>query len=136
LLGGIFTYAVQHGIIDRNPPHGVRKVADRVKDRRLTEQEYRLLGEIIGQVSEDERYATAVNIIRAIALTGCRRGEVINLKWAGLDVKNSCLRLNDSKEGASTRPIGLSVLDLLAELHLLEGCFLIFSGGKALELLM
>lgn len=33
LLGGIFTYAVEHGIIDRNPAHGVRKAADRVKDR-------------------------------------------------------------------------------------------------------
>ncbi len=117
LLGGIFTYAVEHGIIDRNPAHGVRKAADRVKDRRLTEQEYRLLGEIIEKVSEDDRYATAVNMIRAIALTGCRRGEIINLKWSELDVRNSCLRLNDSKEGASTRPIGLSVLDLLDPLR-------------------
>jgi integrase len=56
-------------------------------------------------------------MIRANGLTGCRRGEVINLKWAELDVKNSCLRLNDSKEGASTRPIGLSVLDLLDALR-------------------
>jgi hypothetical protein len=29
-----------------------------------------------------------------------------------------------------------AVLRRLTELHLLEGCFLIFSGGKALELLM
>jgi len=35
LLGGIFTYAVQLGIIDRNPVHGVRKFADQKKNRRL-----------------------------------------------------------------------------------------------------
>jgi integrase len=35
------------------------------------------------------------------------------LKWTELDAQNSCLRLSDSKERASVRPIGLPVLDLL-----------------------
>lgn len=35
------------------------------------------------------------------------------MKWAELEVENSCLRLSDSKEGASVRAIGLPVLDLL-----------------------
>jgi integrase len=52
---------------------------------------------------------------RAIALTGCRRGEIINLDWREADTENSCLRLQDSKEGASIRPIGLPVVDLLLE---------------------
>ena len=116
LLGGIFTYAVQHGIIDRNPVHGVRKFADQKKDRRLTEQEYRLLGEIIGRAAEREQNRTAVDMIRAVACTGCRRGEIVNLKWADIDSENSCIRLRDSKEGASTRPIGLPVLDFLDRL--------------------
>ena len=70
LLGGIFTYAVQLGIIDRNPVHGVRKFADQKKSRRLTEGEYRLLGEVIRKAAEKEQYQTAVNMIRAIACTG------------------------------------------------------------------
>lgn len=35
LLGGILTYAIREGIIDKNPVHGVQKPKDRVRDRRL-----------------------------------------------------------------------------------------------------
>lgn len=39
LLGGIFTYAIREGIIDKNPVHGFQKPKDRVRDRRLSERE-------------------------------------------------------------------------------------------------
>ena len=130
LLGGIFTYAIENGIVEKNPAHGVRKVADQVKNRRLTEQEYRLLGEIICGAAKDEQLMTAIAMVRALALTGCRRGEIINLKWTELDVENSCFRLKDSKEGASTRPIGLSVVDLLEPLRPEEPCEFIFPGTE------
>lgn len=113
LLGGILTYAIEQGIIERNPVHGVRKPADRVKTRRLSEQDYRVLGKILNDAATEDHFRSAVRIIRLLALTGCRRGEGINLKWTELDAENSCLRLSDSKEGASVRPIGLPVLDLL-----------------------
>lgn len=113
LFGGILTYAIEHGVIERNPVHGVRKPADRVKTHRLSEQDYRVLGKILKTAATDDRFQSAVPIIRLLALTGCRRGEGVNLKWTELDAENSCLRLSDSKEGASVRPIGLPVLDLL-----------------------
>jgi integrase len=113
LLGGILTYAIEHGIIERNPVHGIRKPADRVKTRRLSEQDYRVLGKVLNGAVTDDRFRLAVPIIRLLALTGCRRGEGVGLKWTELDAENSCLRLSDSKEGASARPIGLPVLDLL-----------------------
>ena len=115
LLGGILTYAIEHGIIKTNPVHGVRKPADRVKTRRLSEQDYRVLGKILNVAAADSRFRLAVPIIRLFALAGCRRGEGVNLKWTELDAESSCLRLSDSKEGASVRPIGLPVLDLLED---------------------
>lgn len=117
LLGGIFTYAIEQGIIEKNPVHGVRKPADRVRDRRLSEQEYRLLGKILQKAAEEERFKGAVSIARLLALTGCRRGEIINLQWAEVDANDSCLRLKDTKEGASVRPVGLPVIDLLEGLR-------------------
>jgi integrase len=113
LLGGILTYAVEAGIIERNPAHGLRKPKDNVRTRRLTEPEYRKLGEILRNAAENEKYATFVDIARLIALTGCRRGEIIGLRWSEADIDRSCLSLTDSKEGASTRPIGLPVIDFL-----------------------
>lgn len=117
LFGGILTYAIEHGIIEKNPVHGVRKPADRVKTRRLSEDEYRVLGKILDKAAEDDRFESAVSIVRLLTLTGCRRGEGVNLKRIEVDAEGSCLRLSDSKEGASVRPIGLPVLDLLDAQH-------------------
>jgi integrase len=113
LLGGILTYAVEAGIIESNPVHGIRKPKDNVRKRRLSEAEYRTLGQMLREAAKDTRYATTVDIIRQIALTGCRRSEMIGLKWAEADTEASCLRLDDSKEGESIRPIGLPVVEYL-----------------------
>jgi integrase len=116
LLSGILTYAVGQGLLETNPVHGVRKPADRVKKRRLSDGEYRQLGRILREKVAEEQYETTIQIVRHFALTGCRRGEAIHLKAAELDGESSCLRLFDSKEGASVRPVGLPVLDLLSPL--------------------
>jgi integrase len=113
LLGSIFTYARENGWVDGNPAHGIRKAADQKKDRRLSEDEYRLLGGLLRKAEKDKQYATAVEMARTLAMTGCRRGEIINLSWSEVDDTESCVRLVDSKEGQSVRPIGLPVLELL-----------------------
>lgn len=113
LLGGILTYAVEAGIIDANPAHGIRKPKDNVRDRRLSEAEYRKLGKILGNAGTDGQYGVAADIVRLLALTGCRRNEVVALKWSEVDTDASCLRLEDSKEGRSIRPVGLPVIEYL-----------------------
>jgi len=113
LLGGILTYAVEAGIIESNPAHGIRKPKDNVRKRRLSEAEYRTLGRMLRAAARQEKYVMTVEIIRQIALTGCRRSEMIKLKWAEADIEASCLRLEDSKEGESIRAIGLPVIEYL-----------------------
>ena len=63
-------------------------------------------------------------------ITGCRRGEIVYLKRAEVDSDNSCLRLSDSKEGTSIRPIGLPALDLLDALHSDEDDVFVFPGTQ------
>ena len=128
LLSGILTYAVNQGVIEKNPAHGVRKPADGVKKRRLGDDEYRLLGKILQEKATDEQFETTVKIVRHLALTACRRGEAIHLKKSEVDVDSSCLRLNDSKEGASVRPVGLPVLNLLAPLLSEDNETFVFKG--------
>ena len=115
LLGGILTYAVDAGIIEVNPAHGIKKPKDNVRNRRLTEAEYRTLGQMLRDATANEKYAMTVDIIRQIALTGCRRSEMISLMWIEADTDASCMRLVDSKEGESIRPIGLPVVEYLEE---------------------
>jgi integrase len=113
LIGGILTYAIDLGIIDRNPAHGIKKPKYKVRDRRLTEAEYRILGKILADANAAGKCRRTTEIVRQIALTGCRRSEIINLKWCDVDIEGSCLRLSESKEGRSIRPIGLPVVEFL-----------------------
>ncbi len=59
LLGGIFSYAVESGVIDHNPTHGLRKPKYQVRDRRLSEAEYRILGGILRQAQEERPLSSA-----------------------------------------------------------------------------
>jgi integrase len=42
---------------------------------------------MLRDAAKQEKYTTTVDIIRQIALTGCRRGEMIALKWTEADTE-------------------------------------------------
>lgn len=90
-----------------------RQANDNVRKRRLSEAEYRILGRMLSDATKQEKYVTIVDIIRQLALTGCRRSEMIGLTWTEADTESSCLRSEDSKEGESIRPIGFPVVEYL-----------------------
>ncbi|MER9234162.1 hypothetical protein NKI56_19030 [Mesorhizobium sp. M0622] len=77
-------------ILEQNPVHGVRKPKDRVNARRLSEQKYRTLGDILRQAVEDGQYEATAEMIGVIALTGCWRSEVISLRCGEVDIEGSC----------------------------------------------
>jgi integrase len=134
LLGGIFTYARDElGIIDVNPSHGVRKPKDAVRSRRLNEDEYRTLGRILTNAAEDERYTRTVEMIRQIAMSGCRRSEIIKLRKDELDTAGSCFRFEDTKEGQSVRPMGLPVLEYFDERDMSGDSPYVFPGTRNRE---
>jgi integrase len=126
--GGILTYAVDAGIIESNPAHGIRKPTDNVRKRRLSEAQYRILGGMLRDAAKQEKYTRIVGIIRQLALTGCRRIEVIRLKWTEADTEARCLRLEDSKEGESIRPIGLPIVEYFERRRTADVGTYVFSG--------
>ncbi|AXK41324.1 tyrosine-type recombinase/integrase [Erythrobacter aureus] len=131
LIGGILTYAIDLGVIDRNPAHGIKKPKYKVRERRLTEAEYGILGRLLAEAKKRDEFWPSTDIIRQIALTGCRRSEIITLKWCDVDIEGSCLRLSESKEGRSIRPIGLPVVEFLeAERQAATGSY-VFPGYGA-----
>jgi integrase len=115
-LGAVLQWAVHEGVIDSNPAHGVKRKADEKRSRRLTPDDYRALGRALAEAEESGAWR-AVAGARLLALTGCRLGEIVKLRWGEVDVAGSALRLQDTKEGASTRPIGRAALDVLASLE-------------------
>lgn len=130
-MGGIFTYARDElGIIEVNPAHGVRKPKDVVRKRRLNEDEYRTLGRILAKAAEDERYTRTVDIIRLIAMSGCRRGEIIEVRKAEIDTVGSAFRFEDTKEGQSVRPMGLPIAEYFDEWDMTGDSPFVFPGER------
>lgn len=113
LLGGIFSFAVSEGIIDRNPCQGVKRPADKKAKVRLTPDHYKAFGAALRKSDEDGEFWQVTTALRAIALSGCRYTEITKLQPRELDAQGHALRLQDTKTGESVRPLGQAAIDVL-----------------------
>lgn len=121
LLGSLLSFAVSEGIIGLNPAIGVKRPADNRRSRRLSAEEYVRMGKVLAALDLEGR-AQGSAAVRLLALTGCRSGEIINLRRNEVDIHGRCLRLTDSKEGASVRPLGQAALHIIREIREEPNC--------------
>ncbi len=126
LLGGIFSFAVAEKLRPDNPVRGVQRFPDQKGERFLTSGELTALGKALQKMEADGANAKALSIIRLLAYTGARKGEIQKLKWPEVDFEHSCLRLADSKTGAKIVPLGPPALAVLAAVKKVEGTDLVF----------
>lgn len=78
-----------------NPFRGVKRNKGRKIERFLSHAEMARLGEALARHRADKPNEVAV--ISLLSLTGCRRGEILNLTWG--EVQGRKLKLSDSKTG-------------------------------------
>ena len=81
-----------------NPCRGVRRYRRKGRERFLSDGEMRRLAAILA--AHVERRPLEVAVIRLLLLTGCRKGEVLTLRWS--DYREGHLFLRDSKTGPRT----------------------------------
>ncbi len=115
LLSAIFNYAISKSWVENNPCQGIEKPADKRRDRFLSKQEYIKLGDAIVEAEKTGSNKTALRAVTALMLTGCRKNEILNLRYKDIDIEGRCLRLPDSKTGKQIRPCGTKVLEYLTE---------------------
>ena len=68
--------------------------------------------------------------IRLLVLTGCRRNEILGLRWEDLDFEAGEMRLADSKTGARVAPLPPPAARVLAGLSRVPGNPWLFPGKK------
>lgn len=112
-LHAIFEHGVRQGLIDGNPARGARKIAEKKRDRRLSQEEIIHLGGIMRQCLSDGENPTGIAAIKFVLLSGFRRMEALGLKRVWLSSTTTCARFPDTKSGKQIRPIGRSAASLI-----------------------
>ena len=102
LLRQIMNFAIARGYVEKNPTQGIRLNRRPGSTRFLSREEvarlHRALDRRTGQGSRQQ-----ADIVRLLLLTGCRRGEILGLRWSGIQADG--LVLADSKTGPRRVPL-------------------------------
>jgi integrase len=130
MLGALFSFAVRRRLRLDNPVRGVARHAYQPRRRRTTNFEYAALGNALRTMPQTA-WPIAVAATKFLALTGWRRGEMLALKWSEVDLATRTARLDDTKTGASLRPLAHAACDVLRELPRL-GC-LVFPASAGTD---
>lgn len=98
----------------RNPCRSVRKYKERKHQRFLTAEELQRLGRVLDEIeAEGSAWPPAIAAIRLLILSGCRRNEILSLRWDDVDRTSGELRLRDAKTGGRMVPLTPSAAAVL-----------------------
>ena len=118
-LSQMFNKAQLWGLVAEgaNPCRHMPLYKRRKRERFLTGVEFARLGRVLDEALwVGGTNPRAVAAIRLLMLTGCRKREILTLRWADVDLKSRELRLRDSKVGPRVAPLSPSAVRLPAGL--------------------
>jgi integrase len=129
VLGAVMSFAIARGLREDNPVRGVKKPPTRRMERFLSEAEIARLGEALDAEARATIDPYPAAAIRLLLMTGCRRSEILGLRWDWIDFERAMIFLPDSKTGRKTVYLNAPALDVLAKLprqvgnpHVICGC--------------
>ena len=134
MLSRLFNMAEAWGLGPEagNPCRFVQKYKERSCERFLSEEEFRRLGRVLDEVeAEGKLSASAVAAIRLLMLTGCRRGEIVTLRWEDVDLEAGELRLRDAKTGARQVALSPAAVRVLSAIPRVADTPWVIAGRKA-----
>ena len=132
-LSSMYKLAEGWGLVPEgvNPCRSLVKYPGRRRERFLTEAEFMRLGSVLDNVeAKGVASAPAVAAIRLLILTGCRKSEILTLRWEDVAPDENELRLPDTKTGARAVSLPPAAVKLLAGLPRLPGNPWVIPGRK------
>ena len=100
ILKQIFNYAMECGFVRINPTDGIKRNPRLKLTRFLSRDEISKLHKALESHCGRNSGRQQIDIIRLLLFTGCRKGEIIHLRWS--EYHGDRLYLHDSKTGART----------------------------------
>lgn len=125
-LRGLLGHAARLNVIGRNPAEGVRQLAVERRQRRLSDDELRLMGRVIREAAADGEHPTGIAAVRLMLLTGFRRMEVLGMERQWFSPKEHCIRFPDTKSGAQIRVLGEAAMACIEALPGRDGSPFVF----------
>lgn len=120
ILAKVMNWAQEHGYrpeADVNPTKGIKKFRENARERYLSPDEYRRLGEVLDSLASSEQESPfVIAAVRLLLLTGARMSEVLTLRWDYVDLQLAVLQLPDSKTGQRTIRLNPRATEVLATL--------------------
>jgi integrase len=132
LLSKMFNLAEKWGIRPdgSNPCRHVEKYPERSLGRFLSLAELARLGAALREAEGKGEHPSVIGALRLLTFTGCRRNEILTLRWEHVDLAGGCLRLPSSKTGRRVVPLGAPALAVLAALPRREGNPFVLPGNS------
>ena len=133
LLSSMFRLAEAWDMMppDRNLCRSVRRYRVKSRERFLSSDEYRKLGDVLDEAeAEGSVYLPAIHAIRLLLLTGCRKNEILTLKWDDVDRTSEALHLRDGKTGLRHVPLTPAVMAVLDEIPRTDGNPWVIIGSR------
>ncbi len=105
-----------------NPCRQIAMNRQRRHERFLTDREFRRLGRVLDEEEENGgSHMYAAMAIRLLLLTGCRKSEILNLRWDHVHLEAREMRLADGKTGPRRVQLSPAAAAALACIPRVEG---------------
>jgi integrase len=124
-LNHFFNFCIERGLIEKNPATGVKKLNELSRLKTLSDEDIlKLINGASNKLTKD--------LIAFLILSGCRKGEALNLKWDDVDMQNDVIAIKGTKTKYDRYiPISKPLKELLSGIEKKQDCLYVFNKNGA-----